>query len=50
VSACNGEDPSFDGTSSDPDGGWHEVLWVKHGPPTRGVTHAPALWKMIELD
>jgi hypothetical protein len=35
VSACNGEDPSFDGTSSDPDGGWHEVLWVKHGPPTR---------------
>jgi catechol 2,3-dioxygenase-like lactoylglutathione lyase family enzyme len=30
----------------DPDGGWHEVIWVKPGRP--GLEH-PGDWRMIEL-
>lgn len=34
----------------DPDGGWHEVMWVKPGVPfEEGLVH-PAEWKMIALD
>ena len=34
----------------DPDGGWHEVMWVKPGVSTEEGFMHPAGWKMIELD
>src|SRR5688500_9217631 len=33
----------------DPDGGWHEVMWVKPGATEEGLKRPPE-WKMIELD
>jgi catechol 2,3-dioxygenase-like lactoylglutathione lyase family enzyme len=34
----------------DPDGGWHEVMWVKPEVPVEQTFTHPADWKMIELD
>ena len=34
----------------DPDGGWHEVIWVKPGVPFEEGLTTPAEWKMIDLD
>jgi catechol 2,3-dioxygenase-like lactoylglutathione lyase family enzyme len=34
----------------DPDGGWHEVMWVKPGVPSEEGLKRPGEWKMIELD
>ena len=33
----------------DPDGGWHEVIWVKPGAASEGLG-GPDEWEMIELD
>ena len=33
----------------DPDGGWHEVMWVKPGAAEEGFK-GPDDWKMIALD
>jgi catechol 2,3-dioxygenase-like lactoylglutathione lyase family enzyme len=32
----------------DPDGGWHEVMWVKPGAAANGLSRPPE-WKMIDL-
>jgi catechol 2,3-dioxygenase-like lactoylglutathione lyase family enzyme len=34
----------------DPDGAWHEVMWVKPGFPPDAAPLSPDGWKMIELD
>jgi catechol 2,3-dioxygenase-like lactoylglutathione lyase family enzyme len=34
----------------DPDGGWHEVMWVKPGVPVAEGLKRPGEWNMIELD
>jgi catechol 2,3-dioxygenase-like lactoylglutathione lyase family enzyme len=34
----------------DPDGGWHEVMWVKPDAPFEEGPKPPGEWKMIELD
>lgn len=34
----------------DPDGGWHEVMWVKPGVPFEEGFRHPGEWEMIELD
>ena len=34
----------------DPDGGWHEVMWVKSDVPFEESFIHPGEWKMIELD
>jgi len=34
----------------DPDGGWHEVMWVKPGAPFNSGLTRPADWKMIDLE
>jgi catechol 2,3-dioxygenase-like lactoylglutathione lyase family enzyme len=34
----------------DPDGGWHEVIWVKPGGPFEEALKGPEDWEMIELD
>ena len=33
----------------DPDGGWHEVIWVKPGTSAEDM-RTPADWTMIEMD
>jgi hypothetical protein len=33
----------------DPDGGWHEVIWVKPGVAHESLER-PSDWKMIDLD
>jgi catechol 2,3-dioxygenase-like lactoylglutathione lyase family enzyme len=34
----------------DPDGGWHEVMWVKPGQPFNSGLTRPDEWEMIALD
>ena len=34
----------------EPDGGWHEVMWVKPGAPFSSGLTRPAAWKMVDLD
>lgn len=34
----------------DPDGGWHEVMWVKPGAPFDGGHTPPREWEMIDPD
>jgi catechol 2,3-dioxygenase-like lactoylglutathione lyase family enzyme len=34
----------------DPDGGWHEVMWVKPGVPVEEGLKRPSEWQMIEPD
>jgi catechol 2,3-dioxygenase-like lactoylglutathione lyase family enzyme len=34
----------------DPDGGWHEVMWIKPGVPFEEGLKPPPEWKMIEPD
>ena len=34
----------------DPDGGWHEVIWVKPGASPGEGPKPPGEWTMIELD
>jgi catechol 2,3-dioxygenase-like lactoylglutathione lyase family enzyme len=34
----------------DPDGGWHEVMWVKPGDAFNAGLTTPAEWKLIDLD
>jgi catechol 2,3-dioxygenase-like lactoylglutathione lyase family enzyme len=33
----------------DPDGGWHEIMWVKPGMSSEGP-RSPGEWEMIELE
>jgi len=34
----------------DPDGGWHELMWVKPGAPFNSGLTPPGEWEMIDLD
>ena len=34
----------------DPDGGWHEVMWVKPGASFNSGLTPPGEWEMIDLD
>ena len=34
----------------DPDGGWHEVMWVKPDVPFEEGFERPGKWRMIELE
>jgi catechol 2,3-dioxygenase-like lactoylglutathione lyase family enzyme len=34
----------------DPDGGWHEVMWLKPGSSAEEGVLPPREWRMIELD
>jgi predicted lactoylglutathione lyase len=34
----------------DPDGGWHEVMWVKPGAAFNSGLTPPGEWEMIDLD
>lgn len=34
----------------DPDGGWHEVMWVKPGAPFNAGITRPSEWEMIDID
>ena len=33
----------------DPDGGWHEVMWVKPGAPFNSGLTSPEEWEMLDL-